>query len=466
MRIKKLPCVFLLLSLGCATYYTQSIKFQEHFVRGELEQAAKVLDKNKRAAKDKNRLLYFLQKGVVLQMLGKFEESNRFFEEAYLFAEDIQKNYAAEAFGLLSNPAVMPYKGEDFERVQIHYYKALNCLKLGQFEEALVECRRIDIKLNSLNDKYSNRKNRYKTDAFALNLMGMIFEASGDHNSAFISYRNAYEAYEKEYKPSFGVETPLQLKKDLLRSAYLNGFTEELDRYETLFGLKYVPPVGEGGHLVFFWHNGLGPVKDEWSINFFLVRGKGGLVTFANEELGLSFPFLLDGGSGKTSTELGDLKFIRAAFPKYLERKPYFRSAEVVVSGETYPLEFAQNINEIALKTLEDRMVRELSHSLLRLAVKQASEQAVRKKNENLGALLSVANAISEKTDTRNWQTLPYSISYARFPLPVGERCSIELRTYSPRKSRASSVTFQVEGEPGETLFWVYHTLESLPLER
>ena len=78
----------------------------------------------------------------------------------------------------------------------------------------------------------------------------------------------------------------------------------------------------EGGELVFFWHNGMGPVKDEWSINFFIVKGQGGIVMFVNEELGLSFPFPLP-PMGQSSGGLGDLKFVRVAFPKYLERKPY-----------------------------------------------------------------------------------------------------------------------------------------------
>ena len=454
--------VFLLASYGCATYYEKNVEFQKYFVKGEIEEAAKTLEKNKRAATDKNRLLYFLQKGVVLQMLGKYEESNQFFETAFLFAEDIQKNYAAEAFSLLSNPATKPYKGEDFELIQIHYYKALNYLLLRQFDEALVECRRINIKLNQLNDKYSKRKNRYKRDAFAMNLMGIIYEASGDYNNAFIAYRNAYEAYKEDYKLFFGVQTPMQLKKDLLRTAYLNGFTEELKKYERDFGLKYAPQVNEGGELVFFWNNGLGPVKDEWSLNFFLVRGKGGLVTFVNEELGLSFPFPM-GGDADNTTKLGDLKFVRVAFPKYLERKPYFRSAELIVSDKRYPLELAQNINEIAFKTLEDRMLRELGNSLLRFALKQATEKAVRKKNENLGALLSAANALSEKADTRNWQTLPYSISYARLSLPEGES-PLELKSYSPRGSREVTKRFQFNAKKGETLFHLYHNLESIPL--
>lgn len=79
-----------------------------------------ILNKNKKAAKDKNCLLYFLQKGVVLQLLCRYEESNPFFEDADLFTEDLQKTYALDAVGLFTNPNVKPYRGEDFEVVMIH----------------------------------------------------------------------------------------------------------------------------------------------------------------------------------------------------------------------------------------------------------------------------------------------------------------------------------------------------------
>ena len=462
--MKKLiyPVICMIL-VGCATYYQKSIVFQEHFVKGELEEASKILDKSKKSAKDNNRLLYFFQKGVVLQMLEQYAESNQFFEQAYLFTEDYRKSYTKEAASLLINPTVKPYTGEDHELVLMHYFKTLNFLRMSQFDEALVECRRLNNKLNSLNDRYEKKKNRYKRDAFAMNLMGITYEASGDINNAFIAYRNAWEAYDEDYKIHFDAEAPLQLKKDLLRTSYLNGFKEELEKYEQKFEMSYEHKEKDGGELIFFWHNGLGPVKNEWSINFFIVKGQGGVVMFVNEELGLSFPFPLP-STGQGTGGLGDLKFVRVAFPKYLERKPYYRSGELMIENKTYKLEMAENINEIAFKTLDDRMTRELANTLMRLALKQAAEQKVRKQHENLGALLSVISAVSEKTDTRNWQTLPYSISYSRVPLSEGNN-QLSLKTYSPKKSRDTEHEFEFEAKKGQTIFHIFHSLESIPLE-
>ncbi len=466
MRIWKLPILLFLVCValgltGCATYYQRTKTFQELFVTARFQEADHFLDQEKRAAKGNERLLYLLQKGTVNYHLNNYEVSNRYFEDAYIFTEDTRKNYVAEAAALLTNPELTPYRGEDFEIVLIHYFKAINYLAADDLENALVECRRLNIVLNSLNDRYENRKNRYSVDAFAYNLMGIIFEASGETNNAFISYRNALDAYEKVYGKYFQVAAPEQLKKDLLRTAYQMGFQDEAERYESAFGLKYQPKPAGSGDVIVLWETGLGPVKDEWSLNFFVVRGRGGAVLFVNEELGLTFPFMM-GGQDSSSGGLGDLKFVRVAFPKYVERKLYFRSAQIDVNGTVYPLERAEDINAIAFATLEDRMIRELGAALLRLALKQAAEAVVRRQNANLGALLSLANALSEKADTRNWQTLPYEIQYARLELPAGGY-DAQFSATAAMKSRSDRKDLQFDVVAGRTTFLFIRNIESFP---
>ena len=79
-------------------------------------------------------------------MMGRYEESNEYFEKGFLFGEDYRKNYLYEVASYLTNPMVTTYKGEDHEHLMLLYYKALNFLKLGKTEEALVECRRLNIR--------------------------------------------------------------------------------------------------------------------------------------------------------------------------------------------------------------------------------------------------------------------------------------------------------------------------------
>lgn len=451
---------FLCLALySCSTYYKVNQDFNHNFEQGNLESAQKVLAEAKKLKKSKATSLHYMNQGVVASMLGQYEESNQFFEKAYLFIEDYQKNYLNEAVALVSNPMMAEYKPENHEELFIHYYKALNFIKMGQKEEALVECKRMDLKLQAFAEKYKSDK-KYKRDAIIHTLMGLVYDANGEYNDAFIAYRNALTIYKEDYEKIFGISAPLQLKKDILRTAYLMNFDEELRQYEEEFGIKHKPTPKGSGDVVYFWNNGLGPIKAEWSINFVIQRGHGGAVVFANEDLGLNFAFQMS-DDDYNSSGLGSLGILRVAFPKYEERIPINKTATVRVNGMQYPLELMEDVNAIAFKSLQQRMLKELGTSLLRLGLKKAAEYSVRKENEGLGAVVGIFNAITEKADTRNWQTLPHSIYYTRINLPEGEH---SLQLLPERSGNASGLKpvenkFDLKVSSGRTYFYSHYSL-------
>ncbi|MCB0806235.1 MAG: hypothetical protein KDC05_10585 [Bacteroidales bacterium] len=445
---------------GCATYYQKTLKYQQFIYSGELEKAKKFLDKNEVKTGKKDRILYLMNQGWVNWMIDKNTESNKYLEEADLMIEDYRKKFGLELATLVSNPSIKPYKPEDFEKVMVNYLKALNYLNMNEYDEALVEARRINLKLQEINDQYKDHKNRYDNDAFAHVMMGLIYDANREYNDAFIAYRNAYNIYKNDYAENFGVQTPEQLKKDILRTAYLNRFGEELEFYEKEFGMKYEPKQHTGGELIFIWHNGFGPVKAEWGINFVKTSSGGGVIVFHNEELGISFPFFIGDKPDEEKSAFAQLNFIRVAFPKYVERKPVYTAASVTADGNEYPLQVAEDINAIAFKTLYDRMLREMANSLLRLATKKAMEYAVRQENQDAGAALGILNALTEKADTRNWQTLPYEIRYVRIPLDTGNQ-TVRLKTFAG--SRSEEQNFQFNIQKGKTYFYTFQSLETQP---
>ncbi|MBN1297794.1 hypothetical protein JXA80_13520 [bacterium] len=446
---------------GCATYHQKNQAFHQAIATAHYQEAVEMMDRRSSEARGRNRLLYHMEKGAAEHMAGEYAASNDTLEKAYIILDEFQRNYALETVSFITNPTVVPYPGEDFEKVQIHYYKAMNFALENNLDDARVECRRINIKLNEINDRYeAGKKNHYQTDAFAWNLMGLLFDASGDVNDAFICYRNALEAYESGYQSDYGLGPPRQLIRDLIRSAVRTGLHDEAQRVAAQYN-ELATPTGTGTNdtdVVIFWNNGLGPVKTEESINFFLDKGDLGLVTFVSEDRNFWLPVPV---GGHDTNSFNDLSFVRMALPRYMERKPFFIRAEAVSGDVTTPLERAQDINGIALLNLQDRMGRELGKALLRLIIKQGIERAVRKEDATLGVIVSIVNAVTEQADTRNWQTLPHEIHYARIPVQPGPQ-TIVLRRSSP-DGRIDDAVIPVDARENRTVFVVYHDPYSMP---
>ena len=457
--MKHFLSIFLFLAVSsCATYYQSNFTFNQEFESGQLDKAYKTLQQHSSEAHGKKEFLYFLNNGLILSMMGRYAESNQFFEKAFLFGEDYRINYLNEVASYLTNPNFTTYKGEDHEHLMLLYYKALNYLKMNNTEDALVEIRRLNIRLQQLTDRYNSRE-KYEHDAFINVLMGITYEVDKDYNNAFIAYRNALHIYDSDYRGLFGVYAPQQLKEDLLRTAWLSGLKDEFEAYkDTLKMPDYVYKQNDGGELIFFWHNGLAPVKAEWGVDFVVSR-QGGVVYFTNSQLGLSFPFSLKGYNDREKNGLANLEVFRIAFPKYIERSPFYSQASININDEVLPLQMAEDINKIAFKCLQERMGLEFSKALLRVALKKAEEYEIKKQDRTLGSIVGMINALTEKADTRNWQTLPYSIYYCRVPMKEGKN-SLTFTLKNPEgKTVDHQYTYDIK--KGQILFHTFSSLES-----
>src|SRR5512141_2874548 len=149
----------------------------------EYDDASKYIDSVKQDFySEKNRLLYYMDKGMVLSLGKKYKESNQFLEKAKATAEELwTESISANAAAWLTTDNTIPYQGEDFEKVLIHFVAALNYIGLGNYESARVEARQMSEKLELYNSKYDEKdgKNVYKDDAFARWLSGKLAESEG-----------------------------------------------------------------------------------------------------------------------------------------------------------------------------------------------------------------------------------------------------------------------------------------------
>lgn len=459
--------MLMLFLLGCATYNERIIPYYKNVHSGNYKDAEKTLDGNSLIKKPRNRLLFLMEKGRISHLNGHYEVSNRFFNEAdNLLESGVLNGVSDAAVGVFVNSMSQTYKGEDFEKFMIHYYKALNYIYLHKTEDAIVEARRITLQAQQQGDKFNNKDNRYSNDAFSLTLQGMIYESANDINNAFIAYRNAAEVYLKAPdKTWYGTTIPQGLQEDLIRTARLNGFESEAREFEQKFGFTYSAPKPlAGGELIVFWENGRAPIKTQVDLFFTLVRQSNGDLFFTDAVGGLVIPFNYRGD--RRGVNLKAVESLRIAYPKYVAQKPYYKSGTVNVNGQQVNLVKTEDVNELAFKTLQQRALTEMGKILSRLAVKKIAEYSVReaatsngKTNgwlEGLGYGLQLYSALSEKADTRNWQTLPSYIAYARVPLQKGEnQVTITLKN---EQGVDENKTITVQGNGG-LQFYNYATL-------
>lgn len=446
--------LLMLLSVSCATYNNRIGSYYEQVVNNNYEKAYAALDNNKLLQRGRNRLLYLFEKGKMAHLLKQYDSSNLFFNQADLFIEDTRTSARDIALGNLLNPMMETYKGEDFEKFMVHYYKALNYLNLGQPNEALVEARRISLRSYTQQDKTNNNVHRYSDDAFSLMIQGIIYEQNGDMNNAFISYRNAVDIFLQNNNLWYGIALPGQLKKDLLRTAAANGFIDEMQRYEKLLNTSWQKlPKAEGGELVLFWENGLAPVKQEQNFFFTLTKDGLGNFTFVDATGSFNIPFDFSSNYNRDNIRLDELRSLRVAFPKYQEQPVYYTGATLTANNMQYGFEKAENINELAFATLKERFVKEMVKTLTRLAIKKLAESAARPKKDDknkdekeaMAAAIQLFNLVSEKADTRNWQSLPHTIWYTRIPLQQG--VNVLQLNLTAQGSTGKPITIVVEGK-------------------
>lgn len=446
-----------------ATYYTQLESKQ-------YDKAMRTLDKTKIIKRDRNKLLYFFEKGKLYHLKKQYDSSNSFFNKADNFIETERKKVGDVLKANLINPMMTTYLGEDMERFMMHYYKGLNYLYINQTSEAVVEARRITLVNNAQADEFKNKTNRYSKDAFAMNVQGMLYEAAGDINNAFIAYRNASDVYLKNNKKYYGVSLPNQLQQDVLRTANLMGFEGEQQQYEKLFNTTLQKDTSNGGYLIVFVERGMAPVKREQ--NFAITQNNNGLSRFYYvDEMGNQIDIPFDFGYYNTinanDTRLQSFRSFRVALPYYEVRYNNNNPITLTVNNQTYTSETAEDINAIAVSILKERMLKELANALARQITKKLIEVAAeksaeeitknnskekdeKKKNEKAknagevtGLIMNLINTATEKADTRNWQSLPAYIHYVRVPLQKGENV-VKLIT-----SKGKTINLNVQGNGG-----------------
>lgn len=163
------------------------------FKSGSTESAQSTLNTAKVSQRD--RLLLLLDKGLVAQAAGQYQQSTVAFEDAYQLIDELDYVSARDqASAVLVNDWAIRYSGEYSERLWIHTFQMINYLMMEQPQGAAVEARRAVVLFEEHGDVLDS-------DLFTRYLMALSFDAAGQADSAAVEYRKLKEQLGKNISP-------------------------------------------------------------------------------------------------------------------------------------------------------------------------------------------------------------------------------------------------------------------------
>lgn len=374
--------IILALASCASNYNLRAQAAHDAYHEGRYEDAAILIDKVKPANRD--RLLHLLDKGMILHGAERYSESNAVLTKAEELSEMLtSKSITRETAATLWSEEATEYGGEKHERIMIPVIRMLNYIMLDEWDEVLVEVRRLITTAEKIYTDPNELDN-----AFAIYLSAIVWETLGQINDALISYNQLTE--HKKEVPYYGYDA---------------------EAIRTRLGIAATLPPRDSA---------------AWITSKNYRKQNGELVVIA--EAGRSPIFIAENvTNGLFSISMPEAM----AFPQN------FKSAKVVADGKevgtTYPF---YNIVEDIMLALKDRQKRSFIRKMIKLPVETglyAASAELMGQDDTEGkiagvglALLAFSMSAAEKADERSWRTLPSQFQLGRFYLPEG-RHEIEL---------------------------------------
>jgi hypothetical protein len=420
--------------IGCAYIQTQVKHYkgiEEDFTARFYSGAAERIEKAGREGKyeGKDKVLYYLDMGIALHFAGRYEESNQYLDKAEIaIEENFTKSISKMMVSFLLNDNFLDYAGEDYEDIFINIIKNLNYIHLNNKDDAMVEIRRTNLKLNRLQDKYSSMAEklgaseklkeseaefsftpgktnlRYSITGSYLSMLG--YKSIGKWDDARIDRRKLIEA----------------------SSGRLEGFSEEV----------LSASAGNTVPVYTLCFAGKSPVKIQATL-------------LLDYDPDADRARVLQ--SDKKNTEINSFRYkgenelhLKFAVPEIVRRKSRIRHIRTLVNGkalgELQPLEDFGRIAEETFQVKKPLIyLRAALRTLIKAAIdakakenidkkyedKEGEEEEAKERGKNkfmAGLLKFTVNAvtdITENADLRCWRTMPGRVYAGKIDLTPGE---------------------------------------------
>lgn len=369
----KFATVLILIQLicGCATYQSRINESRNLLEKGD---CTKSLEQLKKLSETEggDQLAYLMDYGSALQICHEYKESNLILEKAEKLSEENDYHSLTRVAGAtLLNEEMLQYKGDAFEKLFLNISKAINYLQLNQFDEAMVEVRKINEKYKKFT---SDSKRNYELNPFAQYLSGLIYESDMQFDDACIAYQQAF-SLDASYR-RIGLEA--------LRACSIA--KREVDVKKIV--------------------NKLQPI---------LIEEQG----FKNAKVSSAIVVIYLQGMGPRKQPRNENRFAARLVPEHsiiqkLKVKYESSGKNEVVTEPVY------NVSQVAIKTLEDDYAALVMRRLGARAAKEVVAAQIRQKDQLIGSLVWLAMVASERADLRQWSLLPNTIQIAKLNVIPG----------------------------------------------
>ncbi|MFH1829647.1 MAG: hypothetical protein ABH871_02565 [Pseudomonadota bacterium] len=377
MRILTALIAVLSLSACVSTYQKNAVSAHNAYYRGDYDRALKLIDKVKPAERDK--LLYLLDKGMILHAVGKYKESNVALTEAEELSSALAaKSVTREVAATLWSEEATEYAGERHERAMIIVMRMLNYIMLDDWEGAQVEVRR----LGYVVEKAYGAEHEFD-NAFAVYLSAIAWEVLGNINDALIDYKSL--AKKDKAVPYYGY--------DLKTASSKLGLPVKLPPKESMAWQKSKGYRNDRGQLIIIAQVGRAPgfVSDYMSTGYFTV-----------------------------------------SVPRAVMYEPLVSHAQVFIDGKDVGRTHSfYNIADDILIALKERQKRSLIRKVVKMSVQTGlyaaglelmEEDEIESQIAGIAlSFLAMSMSASDKADERSWRTLPASFQIGRFYLKPGK---------------------------------------------
>lgn len=375
---------------------------------------------------DDDALLRALDLGIASYYGAQYAQSGAILDTAALLADDrITASLSKNAAAMLTNDMARPYQARRTERLLIPYYGMLAFARLGAWEDAAVEARRLSLLLAQ--DAEDRAHEELPLHAALHHLAGVVFERAGNFGEAGVAYRNAH-ALAQGLPDSVSRPAPLA-EGDLVVLVERGFVAHRVNETVRIY-------IGDADWDSLRDGRARRRTAERIAIESRREERHDAAPMSAMQAV-LSMPSL-SARRRHDDDDDDDARYLPIAFAALRRSpRPYGGGVRLLTEeGQPTPIRFAAMVDDAtAVDERRDR-VAVATRAIARAAAKYAVTTTIReKKGEVAGTIAELGASLLERADVRSWHLLPQEVTIMRQRLPSGPQ-RVQLQVGSGSRAR------------------------------